>query len=538
MGKKFLNFLVVFMLLFSVGCQKDFGNNENDTSLSESQVIKEMLPRQNDGDFYGLRNELELFLKKNGNALTISKELGMPVWNKNLDFESSKGIIHIIPLLKQTKVQGFIKIQKTLNKGYEFIIKKRSTEGERNLSSIQSSNNSVFIDYLNFKVTGENKYSLSRNNKEEITSKPRKGVSNHYFKFNDKNKSTNKSTNQTANRLECMTYMITIDIWYDPDGDADPCDCSGNETYAYSINIPNTVCWDTGSGGSTGGGSTGGGGDNGGGANFPDWKTYEFKAEDYLILEQERLEIEEADMIRANQASTPCTGTKRVGNSRWPGTIEHWLIEYDFVSSGFRPGAMREYSIPQAGSGGLRTGYADIVDFYTGEIFEIKPNNLVIVGQIEAANYVAKAILNCPNPNGWRLGTNYTTRALINMARPNEMLVAELRANGVVGYRYEAYNPSAVPVALPAPMLDRIQRFLEDLLRNQHPYTYEKAILAFLRNNTDIAQHFKNSVIYAASAIIIGTLIEDILTAGAGILDDWACFVIASRFISIASKIP
>ncbi len=38
-------------------------------------------------------------------------------------------------------------------------------------------------------------------------------------------------------------------------------------------------------------------------------------------------------------------------------------------------------------------------------------------------------------------------------------------------------------------------------------------------------------------AIIVGTILEDIITAGAGIADDWACFTLAYRIIRFAIKL-
>jgi hypothetical protein len=64
--------------------------------------------------------------------------------------------------------------------------------------------------------------------------------------------------------MVCVEICDDVEIWYDPDGDADPCDCSGNEIYLYTIQECQTTCTG-GGGGGTGGGGTGGGGTGGGG---------------------------------------------------------------------------------------------------------------------------------------------------------------------------------------------------------------------------------------------------------------------------------
>lgn len=61
----------------------------------------------------------------------------------------------------------------------------------------------------------------------------------------------------------------------------------------------------------------------------------------------------------------------------------------------------------------------------------------------------------------------------------------------------------------------------------------EQQILVFLKKNPQIVPYLKG----AAAAIVIGTIIEDILTRGAGIADDWASFVMARNIYRIASRL-
>ena len=58
-------------------------------------------------------------------------------------------------------------------------------------------------------------------------------------------------------------------------------------------------------------------------------------------------------------------------------------------------------------------------------------------------------------------------------------------------------------------------------------------IIAFVRQNPKIIPYLKG----AAAGIIIGSLLEDIATSGAGISDDWISFVIARTLWRTANGI-
>jgi hypothetical protein len=49
-----------------------------------------------------------------------------------------------------------------------------------------------------------------------------------------------------------------------------------------------------------------------------------------------------------------------------------------------------------------------------------------------------------------------------------------------------------------------------------------------------LVTYIKTAAIGAGVAIVVGTILEDIITAGAGIADDWACFVLSYRIIRFA----
>ncbi|MFM2339048.1 MAG: hypothetical protein RL115_2241 [Bacteroidota bacterium] len=61
-----------------------------------------------------------------------------------------------------------------------------------------------------------------------------------------------------------------------------------------------------------------------------------------------------------------------------------------------------------------------------------------------------------------------------------------------------------------------------------------RIIAEFFQENPEVVNFIKGAAIGAGAAIIIATIVEDIVTLGAGIADDWASFVLAQRIIRFA----
>lgn len=61
----------------------------------------------------------------------------------------------------------------------------------------------------------------------------------------------------------------------------------------------------------------------------------------------------------------------------------------------------------------------------------------------------------------------------------------------------------------------------------------QQQILTFLRQNPAILPYLKG----AAAAVVIGTIVEDIVTEGIGVADDWQSFVIARTLWRISNEI-
>jgi hypothetical protein len=236
-------------------------------------------------------------------------------------------------------------------------------------------------------------------------------------------------------------------------------------------------------------------------------------------------------------AIAPCSGTGRSGNLKWPGTLEHILIQFDYIANHI--GAFREYTIPGA-SGKLNgnPGYADIVNSLTREMFEIKPNNETgrKAGAAEIQIYVTQANLNCPPVSGgtWQAGSNYAPRYLPDPKNPLNQLEVRLNANGVIVYSSKPNdgNRQTVPVVLPETLAERLKKLLKELAVAPQ-VNQEQLIFAFLRANPNIVPYLKS----AAAGVIVATIIEDIVTEGAGVADDWESFVIARTLWRAANAV-
>jgi hypothetical protein len=238
----------------------------------------------------------------------------------------------------------------------------------------------------------------------------------------------------------------------------------------------------------------------------------------------------------------PCHTTKRLGKSGTPeyrGTIEHWCIELDYVNN-INPNASAEYLIPDAGTVPKYPGYPDLVDVTTGEIFEIKHESDTIRGRAEVSKYVAKAKAYCPNTANWKRGTNYpatkTIPRSIMYPVPDKKLQAWLSESGLIVYKISKGNPDPQPepISIPAPTVIRIKDFIERQKKKQD-VNIDDAIRTFLQENPDIVEFVKVACVTAAFSIVIGTIIEDIVTLGAGILDDIPSFYLAYRLVRIAA---
>jgi hypothetical protein len=280
------------------------------------------------------------------------------------------------------------------------------------------------------------------------------------------------------------------------------------------------------------------GGGDGGGYQPP----YQLTAQDIAIFAQIDQEDAVSDSIYNN--NSPCQGTKASGNINFSGTLEHWLIQLDYLSM-YPTFAEREYTIPGSSPVG-GTGRADLVNKLTNEIFEIKPasnQQAINSGLNEIASYITNANIHCPYnpatiPPGWQAGNAYPIRFLPCKV-PGKVLKAELKYNGVVStglilYSYQdiGNGPSPVPVVVPETIADKIKNLVERIRQNVSDA--ERIIAEYLHEHPDLVTYFKAAAIVAAAGIIVATILEDIGTAGWGILDDLESFLLAYKIVRFA----
>jgi hypothetical protein len=353
------------------------------------------------------------------------------------------------------------------------------------------------------------------------------------------------------------------------------CSCWHHDITQCTCTIPNCCwrqsCWyiyfppyDDSPGGSGGGsGDPTGGGDGGSGGGFPCASSqgrtisiadpcggsnpppivpmlpyvcnYQLTQHESDIWDQ----LDEEDAVANNNQNNECRGTNRSGNVNFQGTKEHWLLQLDYLMKNPTYGEA-EYAIPGASiANPANKGFADMVNTYNGNIFEIKPDNPqgILNGSAEVQNYVAKANISCsgnlPFGTTWNNGIGYELTYLPTTT-PNRYLQARQMAPGVVGYEYVNLSSNPIPSAyvIPETMLDKIKQLVERLKNNAA--NAKNIISEYMRQHPELLTYIKSAAIGAGVAIIVGTILEDIVTAGAGIVDDLASFALAYKIIRFA----
>lgn len=238
-----------------------------------------------------------------------------------------------------------------------------------------------------------------------------------------------------------------------------------------------------------------------------------------------------------------CQGTNRTGNIKWPGVLEHWLIMIDYITQNPVYGEV-EYQIPGGSLAGNK-GYADLVNTFSREMFEIKPGNsqkAIDEGIEELKHYIEQGNVTCPAKPGdggllvpWSAGKTYTTREFPDPRNPLLNIKAELKQDGIIVYSNTSRVSEPIPIVLPTNIIDKIKNLVKKLRDNFKDY--EVVIARFLDENPDLKSYLKTAAFTAAVGIIVGTIVEDFFTAGAGVADDWASFLVAKRIIEFAYKL-
>jgi hypothetical protein len=246
--------------------------------------------------------------------------------------------------------------------------------------------------------------------------------------------------------------------------------------------------------------------------------------------------------------------------NRWPGNIEHSLIESDYVTNINPGGGALEYAIPESGRNG-GTGYADMVDLVGHKVYEIKTYVGAPTGVIEAARYVEKAEEHCPPPvpqSPWVVGNDYPAHE-IQIDAKEELVVRQYpQFPGVVVYyrrRRRVNEPEPYPVPVPSPSrqsdeernrrtspqqqpipiakpaMQQIREFLRQVVESGQ--NAEQAALQFLQQHPELA----DLIAAVAITIFVATIAEDIVTFGAGIADDPVTLAAAASLWRVAMQL-
>jgi hypothetical protein len=527
------------------------------------------------------RNELSGFVANFANTA------GYPVWDKSLirtkeiantSFASSNvagstdTIVYIpIVLANQTIVNGFVEaiVNGTISLSFSLAQDYKNYPSNSTASLASASEYAKMLMCMNFVVFGTQYFKITDPSLFDFGSKPNINPNDYKVKVS-----------QTSNLLDITAEVCIFDGFVTACGST----WDGNE------NIPHYPTWncttyflddpyDPNSTGIGGGSPTGGTGSSGSGGQLPyvypcsnssptpfqfnsvlpggplpscpppiggtGWNiippyvcNYQLSTHDQDVLN----EINDEDVSsNSNHQNNNCKGTKRTGNINFQGTLEHWIIELDYVFKNPVYGEI-EYSIPNASmTNPANRGYADIVNTLNGNIFEIKPDNLAGLtnGTLEATNYVLKANLNCNPPlqlgTTWNLGNSYPT-TILPTRTPNKYLKSEYKGPGVIGYSYiNTPTPVPSPVLVPQTALDKLSELIERLRNNLADGS--RIIAEYMHQHPELVTYIKGAAISGGVAIIVSTILEDILTLGAGVADDWASFVLAYKIIRFAIKL-
>lgn len=204
--------------------------------------------------------------------------------------------------------------------------------------------------------------------------------------------------------------------------------------------------------------------------------------------------------------------------------LAHLLIEtYYKTVIGVGQEVELEFSIPRPNIYKY-TGYADIVNKTTGEIFEIKSIDGVRQGELEAQGYVEGGDEACPNTPAWHLGTNFPSE--VRIPWPIDPFKKDLIVNrpksGVIIYDFDEVNRTQpIPTIVP----NSKRKDIEDLLTQiMQEVVQSPIVLTPLKLNQLILNKFRaltpNELKLALAGILVGTtayfILNGVVSVGSG----------------------
>ena len=255
-------------------------------------------------------------------------------------------------------------------------------------------------------------------------------------------------------------------------------------------------------------------------------------------------DLQEIKDDEQNNASNDCHGSKRPPGStifQTNATLAHLVIQEDYETNVSGGNGTYEYKIPGAAKSlSNYPGYADIANPISGEIFEIKPPSLQAEGAAEAAWYVSKANINC-SPPVWTLGTNYPPNHILpNPADPSTSILASLVEPGVIIYTFPSRINFPVPVAAPQSVIDIIKELMRRRRENLN-LSFPTLAMQYLKELRSIhspaLNNLKTALNTIAAGILIGYVMETIITEGGAAYQGYVAYDLAKDFMYIASTI-
>ena len=155
----------------------------------------------------------------------------------------------------------------------------------------------------------------------------------------------------------------------------------------------------------------------------------------------------------------------------------------------------------------------------------------------KSKKYIDNANIHCsPSLEGsskkWTQGVLYTPRTLPYPLDITKQLNIFRGAPGVIVYNIAEKNTISQQILIPKEVLDKIKSLLKELKKDME--NLEEKILVYLREYPEVVKYIKAAAVGAAVTIVVGTIIEDIITLGAGVSDDWVSFLLAYKLVRIA----
>jgi plasmid stabilization system protein ParE len=201
-------------------------------------------------------------------------------------------------------------------------------------------------------------------------------------------------------------------------------------------------------------------------------------------------------------------------------------------------------------------GWADIVDLSTHAIYEVKTWTGAAQGLQQAMRYRDAAEANCDSEAPWHLGTDYPPR-VIPISLTQEIFATQYPLYpGVIVYwernrrlvpvpvpntqtaprreqereRQQPTPPVLIPVPVAMSPLEEIADFIRRVVASGEDA--ERAAQRFLQEHPEV----RYLLVGAAVVIVIATIAEDIITLGAGLLDDPASLAVAWTLVRVAQQ--